>query len=433
MTSQVTNKCHTEMPIGQNSFTSDSLSLLNEKLVQRDYSAIIQNSELFWQLFCVSCIKFLDDCYADPKTRHVKRCNILWARKSVDFEVSHDQLLYKGDKNEIGHLKISVEKIRKVVSDSRHKNFRLIFNHDGDEKTLVVDEMSKNNFQEKLPCPGNIFSYYILNHLESFFERLGVTITATGGEYFLPFGQTIYREPDDWYEATYFSITWRDSLYILSEDGHTAYYSKQYPEDSYFMKQKTWDFPYLIARAHYTTRNEDESGQESYDIFLNPTDSRGYRSIVSLTAPVIASTFNREYTTKERKGLGILSLMICEVYSKIVPIAQMEIAGNNSQWLDESTGITHIGTPNEPCTLHAHIFGRGNPSTEYIDGCKLKGPNPWHIFDMRGTTSEISGNDRKVPWNNDEIGQVIARLRKEIDSVRSSYESDGLQVEMPAN
>ena len=207
----------------------------------------------------------------------------------------------------------------------------------------------------------------------------------------------------------------------VDQSANKVYYPGEYSPDHWAMQPKKWEDPNLIAQASYKS--------SEYAIFLNPLDSRGYRCIVSITASGnIASTFNRDYTSDERIGFGILIQLVADVYSKIVPIAQTSVAGNNSHWFDKETGITYIGGPKEPSMLHGHVYGRGNPDAEYIEGVKLGGPIPWEIFDMRAKTPEVPGNDSKPKWKKGEEKKVTSRLRIEIEKVKATYEAHGLNI-----
>ena len=164
-----------------------------------------------------------------------------------------------------------------------------------------------------------------------------------------------------------------------------------------------------------------------YAVYLNPTDKRGYRSIVRLiNNDEMISTINREYNSSERIGLSLLMSLITEAYTHIVPIVQNTIAGNNAHSFNSETGIVTLGTLEEPIFLHGHVFGRGNPEEKYIEDIPLDGPIPGKIFDMRAQSSHELGNDKKVNWKSGEMNKVVHRLRIEIEKICDIYKVHGL-------
>ena len=134
-----------------------------------------------------------------------------------------------------------------------------------------------------------------------------------------------------------------------------TYYEGTYPSDHWANIQPIeLDHPRVVATTYYKDKQ--------YSIFMNPTDKRGYRSIVLYAKDINGdrkSTFNRDYSSTERIGLALTIQLVCEAYERIVPISQSAIAGNVSQKFDSLTGITSLGTEKEPTLLHAHIFGSG--------------------------------------------------------------------------
>ncbi|UJR13118.1 hypothetical protein I4U23_000142 [Adineta vaga] len=160
--------------------------------------------------------------------------------------------------------------------------------------------------------------------------------------------------------------------------------------------------------------------QSDYAIYLNPNDKRGYRSIIRLiNNHQMISTLNRIYTSIERIGLSLIMSLVSESYTHIVPIVQNIIAGNNSHSFDLQTGIIQLGNDDEPCFLHGHVFGRGNPNENYIDDVKLDGPIPGEIFDLR---------ENKIQWKSEEIKKVTERIKNEINKLENIYKSFGLTI-----
>lgn len=182
-----------------------------------------------------------------------------------------------------------------------------------------------------------------------------------------------------------------------------TFYNGTYAADHWALKPYDLKDPKVIALAQYK--------DSRYAVFLNPTDKRGYRSIAALIKNEdMASTLNRDYTPQERSGLGLVIQLVSNVYSNILPIAQSSILGNNSHKFQG--GTTYLGTPEEPCLLHGHIYGRGNPDFCYVDGVKLDGPAPGQNFDM------MNG---KVKWQNSEMEKVAAAFKQEMAKVKEGY------------
>lgn len=163
----------------------------------------------------------------------------------------------------------------------------------------------------------------------------------------------------------------------------------------------------------------------NYAIKLNPTDRRGYRMLVTYIGDDqtnIQSTFNRQYTSAEQRGLSEVTSLMVEVYKKMgLPIVQTAQAGNNSHSMDEISGITQIGSVKEPSMLHTHIWGRGNPKHEYILMVPLDGPKPGEIFDMMAKSPNVPGNEKKIPWDTYQLKNGLQVFKSNLqDYVNSS-------------
>ena len=169
--------------------------------------------------------------------------------------------------------------------------------------------------------------------------------------------------------------------------------------------------------------------QCDYAVYLNPSDKRGYRSIVRLiNNDRMLSTINREYTSSERIGLALSMAMVTDAYARIVPIAQNVVAGNNAHSFDPQTGTVHMGTVDEPIFLHGHVYGRGNPKENYIADVPLDGPVPGLVFDLRAQSSHELGNEVKISWKPIEMERVVRRLKSEIERIYPTYQAHGLTV-----
>ena len=153
---------------------------------------------------------------------------------------------------------------------------------------------------------------------------------------------------------------------------------------------------------------------------LNPTDARGYRTIVTIVAEDMTSTLNRVYSSKEKCALQLSLGLVSEAYEKAgCPIVQQQIAGNNSQSLT-GDGIVQIGNEKEPNMLHGHIIVRGNPKKAYINDVVLKGPEPKELFNMRGDGLE-EGNKSKIKWGEGEMNIVASIILEQIKLLIKNY------------
>ena len=72
-----------------------------------------------------------------------------------------------------------------------------------------------------------------------------------------------------------------------------------YPSNHWSLQRCTAKNPNYVADFAYKVG----SSISHYNVKMNPTDSRGYRAIVSLTADDLSSTFNRAYRDHEIDGL----------------------------------------------------------------------------------------------------------------------------------
>ena len=122
-----------------------------------------------------------------------------------------------------------------------------------------------------------------------------------------------------------------------------------------------------------------------FSVILNPTDCQGYRSIIRYLNEdndSISSAFNRSYTLSEQRAINDVTAIMTKVYEKIGVIAQFSQLGNNSHQFDSRSRITRVGSDMEPSLLHLHMWGRGDPDMEYIQGVPLRGPKPGLMFDL---------------------------------------------------
>lgn len=144
-------------------------------------------------------------------------------------------------------------------------------------------------------------------------------------------------------------------------------------------------------------------------ILLNPTDCRGWRMIVTVTAHDaaggIASTFNRPPTPREAVALSsVLSLLAQCVLPTLGMLGQTFVAGNNCHHLDGTSGDMVIGTEEEMSLIHGHVVARGPPGFS-VNCVDLLGPAVGEEFALRGP---------KVPWNMEELPSVVAFIREAV-------------------
>lgn len=199
------------------------------------------------------------------------------------------------------------------------------------------------------------------------------------------------------------------------------YYAGAYPTDHWALQPYTLEDPKVIALANY-------KGSE-YAIYTNPTDKRGYRSIVRfVNHSDMSSTVNRDYTQQEQRGLALVVEMVEGVFRQFAPIVQTFKAGNNSHKFDLETRTTLIGRAEEPSFLHTHIVGRGDPEAGYIEGIPLDGPVAGLNFDMMGKTPSEPGNDKKVKWHESDMAKVVSCFKVGIERAKKDYEESGLVV-----
>ncbi len=199
---------------------------------------------------------------------------------------------------------------------------------------------------------------------------------------------------------------------LLSVSMALVFAKVTYPPSHWSLQRCTAKSPNYVADFAYKVG----SNISHYNVKMNPTDSRGYRAIVSLTADDIASTFNRVYRDREIDGLMLTLSATSRSMSFLGGIVQVEVAGNNSHVFDPATGVTTLGTPSEPSMLHGHLILRGNPESCLVDGVPLRGPTPGNLFNMReGKTKWLDGEIEKV-------AQVLAV------NIRKWYLPPGLEL-----
>lgn len=177
--------------------------------------------------------------------------------------------------------------------------------------------------------------------------------------------------------------------------------------------------------AHYISTPKDENFIAELLIYgvriilkVNPTDARGYRTLAVLTDEKMSTTYNREYTIEEHLALSTAMTMLVLAYKEHGIVAQIYVAGNNSQSIT-ANGKIQLGNDKEPSRLHGHVIGRGNPHLAYIADVPLRGPKAGLEFNMRGDGAE-EGNNFKVPWMESKMEAVGAALSHSIWRVWNS-------------
>lgn len=202
---------------------------------------------------------------------------------------------------------------------------------------------------------------------------------------------------------------------IQSSEDKIQYYKGLYEPNHWAMRTPSPDDKFFITTLKIN----------SVDIVLtlNPKDARGYRGIARLMPKkelTMDTTFNREYTEAEDFALNTALAIFARVYKNFKIIAQVSIAGNNSQSVD-ANGITLIGNKEEPSLLHGHLIGRGDPNKAYIPGVKTKlnGPKAGKEVNLRGDGPD-EGNTTKIKWNENEMELVASAFAQEVVKVLKS-------------
>jgi hypothetical protein len=189
------------------------------------------------------------------------------------------------------------------------------------------------------------------------------------------------------------------------------------------MKPHVWSNPNFIAFIQWR--------DQTYAFFLNNSDKRGYRSIVQLYNKDILNTVNRplgDNDFSELPGIGLVSQYIACIMKQITPIVQTARAGNNAHSFDPTNGVVFVGNVKEPDHPHVHIMCRGNPETNYVPGVPLYGPVPGELFDMRGKTINVPGNDKKVKWQPGQMDAVKKRIFDVINQYRHIERDLGIRI-----
>jgi hypothetical protein len=175
-----------------------------------------------------------------------------------------------------------------------------------------------------------------------------------------------------------------------------------------------------FSPAHVVSSSAVAGKTTPVHISLNPTDCRGWRMLVTVTAHDVdggvTSTFNRPPTCREALALSnVMSFLVqCVLFGKIGVFGQTFVAGNNSHRLDASTGDMVIGTEEEMSLIHGHVVARGPPGFTH-QGVALLGPPVGAEFALKGP---------KVSWKAEELPVVVAFLRRAIDEEISDSEND---------
>ena len=200
----------------------------------------------------------------------------------------------------------------------------------------------------------------------------------------------------------------------------------------------------FIARFRFHDQNTGKEAE--YVFYANPTDARGYRSILKLVPSHdqkdMHSVYNRPYAYYEVAGLYSVVPIIIEAYKKLGVYAQVADLGNNAHlfvseeerknfFKDKATGgyfkgplpegaeaepaklpvgTMIIGSKTEPGALHVHFIGRGDPNHDYVRGVPLNGPNPGKVFQPRAWNVEFSEKEFGK-----ELAGFLKQVRSELD------------------
>lgn len=125
---------------------------------------------------------------------------------------------------------------------------------------------------------------------------------------------------------------------------------------------------------------------------------------------------NRTYSLSEMIAVNKTVAVLQHAYQSLGLLPQVHVAGNNSHSFDSKSNVTWVGcNKNEPCFLHAHVLGRGDPKATIIGSVPLCGPEPGQLFNMR---------EGKTHW---EDGEMIIReaLQRAICQVILNHAQQG--------
>ncbi|KAL6044075.1 hypothetical protein QOT17_023513 [Balamuthia mandrillaris] len=160
-------------------------------------------------------------------------------------------------------------------------------------------------------------------------------------------------------------------------------------------------------------------GEVPVVVALNPTDSRGYRLLCTVTDPEdVTRTFNKAPTAEQMAALGAaLAFMAVPVFQELGLVAQTMVLGNNSHSMEKEGGegeeeeeVMVVGQPHEPHLIHGHVVGRGNPRWEVVKGLPLGGPPPGSLFPLK---SPHEGQKRG--WTAEHAAAFRTRLQELIE------------------
>ncbi|WP_058518369.1 hypothetical protein [Legionella parisiensis] len=212
---------------------------------------------------------------------------------------------------------------------------------------------------------------------------------------------------------------------------------------SYLNSIKFFKYDYLkehwaldYTRAGTSIAHVKVKGKYNYSVILNPTDCRGYRTIIRYLNngySDISSALNRPYTVAEERGLNAVAAMMEQVYKNMGLIPQFAQLGNNSHYFDEKTREITIGNEEEPGMLHLHLWGRGDPEHEYIPHVPLRGPKPGLMFDLIAKSKTEPTNQYAIRWDPKELEIALTAFKEELTAYIESEEfkeefSDSIEV-----
>jgi len=168
----------------------------------------------------------------------------------------------------------------------------------------------------------------------------------------------------------------------------------KYNKNHWPIKMQNSENRFIIRNMNYKRYN--------FVVRLNPTDSRGYRTIVSYLGKnndQIEGTLNRKYAHEENCALQTIASKIGSCFESFDLVTQIEVAGNNCH--EFINNITYIWTENEPGILHSHIICSGDQKNNYIGDVILKGDEHGMLFNMC---------ENKIKWSENESEQVVKTI-----------------------
>lgn len=175
----------------------------------------------------------------------------------------------------------------------------------------------------------------------------------------------------------------------------------KFPRYATAIAQNHWALRPLTSSDPHFVMTAVVNKKHTVQVAVNPTDSRGYRTIVALTdLSCPRAVLNRPFTLSEQTAVLQMLGVVSHCFSLTTGlVAQIEVAGNNAHSIDAETGLVSIGVGDEPSALHGHVICRGDPHHNYIGDLSLGGPPAGELFNMREGKRPWGSNEEKAQHN----------------------------------